>query len=473
MKKTFKNQSTRQIKPEKKVMAARYDSEPLSSWIQSDRISTGDSFKTISAALEWLTRHDVCRGPYGLHRMEFLMERLGNPQRDIAAILVGGTNGKGSVTALLENITSVGRIYQVGSTISPHLIDVTERIRLDARPLPDDLWIAGVNALKDHVTLMGREPSIGAPSFFELVTALAFWAWHETDRDLAVIEVGLGGRLDATNVTWPEISVITNIGTDHKELLGPDRPSIAREKLGIVKRKNTLITGEKDPDILRLFSETCDAQSATLVKTGVGDGRFEVIESHARGHRIMIPGYPDPVDFSLAGLHQLDNLATAMGVVEKLRQNGFDLPPDHVAAGISRTVWPGRLQWIDGNPPVLLDGAHNDEGLASLIAYLERFPMPRPAHLIFGVLHNKPAAAMARSLAPHFDSISYVSPKSGRALMRADFDSVIAPTDPRWKWCESLAEALTAGTDAGSASILVTGSLYLIADFLRRRQKKS
>lgn len=397
------------------------------------------------------------------------MERLENPHHATSAILVGGTNGKGSVTAMIENIVAATGEYQVGSTISPHLAEITERIRLQGTPLPTSLWIQGVEALKEIVALMRQEPSLGAPSFFELVTALAFWAFRETDRDLAVIEVGLGGRLDATNVTCPEISVITNIGTDHRELLGPDRPSIAREKLGICRPKRFLVTGEHDPQILDIFRAECEKKKSEFIVAAEYPSNpfFKVLESHARGHRLALPEVADPVEFPLPGLHQLDNLAVTLTTVDRLRQNGFEIPAAAVAQGLNTVRWPGRLQWINGAPPVLLDGAHNDEGLRSLLTYLERFPLPRPAHLVLGVLQNKPAAEMARLLAPHVDSLAFVAPQATRALDHSAFDQEIKPTDTRWTWHPTLTSALEAGEKA--ASILITGSLYLVADYLRLR----
>ncbi|HNW34367.1 MAG TPA: Mur ligase family protein, partial [Candidatus Ozemobacteraceae bacterium] len=174
----------------------------------------------VSSALEWLGRRDFITGPFGLHRMEFLTERLENPQHDVPCVVIGGTNGKGSVTAMLESIVAAGGIYTTGATVSPHLVDLTERIRIQTDLLPEPLWVRGIETIQDVVKTMEREASIGTPSFFEVITALALWAFRETERDLAFVEVGLGGRLDATNIIHPAVSVITNIGTDHQELLG-------------------------------------------------------------------------------------------------------------------------------------------------------------------------------------------------------------------------------------------------------------
>jgi dihydrofolate synthase / folylpolyglutamate synthase len=415
-------------------------------------------------ALHWLNARQACSSPFGLHRIEFLLERLGHPQRDFVSVLIGGTNGKGSVTALVESILTATDEYLVGTLISPHLVSIEERIHLQGKPLEKEWWGKGVEAMQDAVKIMDREPTLGAPSFFELVTALAFWAFRENDRDLAIVEVGLGGRLDATNILSPEISVITNIGTDHQELLGPDRPAIAREKLGIIRKNRPLITGERDPDILDLFAATCATAKVPLLQVEPGQ-YFTLIESHPRGHRVRLREHSETVvEFPLAGAHQLENLATALAVVAQLRTNQFVIPVESVIEGIAKVSWPGRLQWIDGTPPIVLDGAHNQEGLRSLLGYLEKFPLPRPCHIILGTLQNKPSAEMARLLAPHADTLAFVPPPCPRALDEAAFTAAVHSADHRWQWAPDLDTALARGRDA--QSILITGSLYLIADFL-------
>ncbi|HOT27555.1 MAG TPA: folylpolyglutamate synthase/dihydrofolate synthase family protein [Candidatus Ozemobacteraceae bacterium] len=417
-----------------------------------------------TSAIEWLSSRDLITGPFGLHRMEFLAERLGNPQHDVPCVVIGGTNGKGSVTVLLESMVASGNVYQTGATVSPHLVSLTERIRIQTGHLPEAEWARGVEALLDIVKLMEREPSIGAPSFFEIITALALWSFRETDRDLAFVEVGLGGRLDATNIIHPEVSVITNIGTDHQELLGSDRPSIAREKLGIVRPKVPLITGESDPEILRLFGDVCREKKIPLHPVGNSRG-FRLLESTPTGHRLILDGRDAETFLPLPGEHQLKNLAIALEVIACLRKHGFDLPPDDIAGGVESVCWPGRLQWIDGAPPVLLDGAHNEEGLSSLTAYLDAFPPKRPLHVVFGALQKKPVSRMAAELAKRADSLAFVAPSTPRALSPEDFRALVLPSDPRWVLHETLDAALNAG--AASGTILVTGSLYLVADYLR------
>jgi dihydrofolate synthase/folylpolyglutamate synthase len=420
-------------------------------------------------ARQWLLERKVCTRPHGLARMEFLLEALDRPQELVPSVIIGGTNGKGSVTAMLEAIMRCTGEYETGSLTSPHLRCVTERIRIQGRPMADELWLQGVQLLKKPYRVMERDESLGPASFFELVTALAFWAFRETERDIVFLEVGLGGRLDATNAAAPEISVITNIGTDHQDLLGSDRASIAREKLGILRPKRPLITGERDPLILAQFAEACKKSRSMLIPAH-GDDSYTVLESTPMGHRLRLPGIDREVVFGLAGTHQLENLNVVLAVIRQLRENGFDIPPDAVADGLQQVTWPGRLQWIPGHPRILLDGAHNHEGMATLLAYLGTFPPPKPLQIILGVLENKPAQDMARKLAPFADSLAFVPPPIGRAIGREAFSDLIQGTDSRWRWFDTLPEAIAAADPEGT--VLITGSLYLVGDFLTRRPQE-
>ena len=191
----------------------------------------------IHETLNWIIAQGPRTGRYGLDRMEFLLEELENPEKEYACVLIGGTNGKGSVTSILESILINCQEYQIGTFTSPHLLDLRERIRIQGTPLENKYWLQGVKALRPIIKLMKKEESIGPAGFFETVTALAFWAFRETERDLVLLEVGLGGRFDATNTSDPEISVITKIGTDHQIYLGDSKLAIAKEKLGIIRKK--------------------------------------------------------------------------------------------------------------------------------------------------------------------------------------------------------------------------------------------
>jgi len=417
----------------------------------------------ISEAVAWLFQRGVRTGPYGLDRIKFILEELENPHQDYACVLIGGTNGKGSVTAVTESIMACCPDYVTGSLTSPHLVDIRERAKIAARPLADKYWINGVKKMQEVCKVLDKEASLGPASFFETVAGLAFWAFRENDLDLAIIEVGLGGRFDATNATNPEVSVITNIGTDHQEYLGTGKIAIAHEKLGIVRKKRPLITGEKEPEILAEFENVCRQNQSPLIKCRQQD-HFEQLESRADGHLLKIPDVSEPVFLSLPGEHQLENLAITLALIEQLRKNGFDIPASAVAEGIGKARWPGRLQWIPGQPPILLDGAHNAEGIETLAQYLEKFPPAGPLSIIFGALQDKPLTEMGARLARFGHNLCFVPPRCNRALTREEFAGTLEPQG--WQWFDTL-KAAAESCRKNAGTMLITGSLYLISEALR------
>lgn len=416
-----------------------------------------------SDAINWINGRGVRTGPYGLDRINYLLEELGNPHREYACVLIGGTNGKGSVTAITEAIMGNCDDYISASFTSPHLTDLRERIKIQRLPVAKDLLVNGVTQLQEICKLMDKEPSIGPASFFEVVTALAFSAFKEAEVDLAIVEVGLGGRFDSTNACSPEISVITNIGTDHQEFLGQGKISIATEKLGIVRKKRTLITGEKSPEILEKFAEHCKKLQSPIIHAELTK-YFELLESRPEGHLLKTVFSAEPVFLSMPGDHQLDNLAIALELVAQLRVNGFTIPDEAIVAGINQVSWPGRLQWLKKEPAILLDGAHNTEGLATLISYLEKFPPAQPMNIIFGALKDKPFVEMAAKLQAFGNKLCFVAPSCGRALSREEFAATLETQG--WKWFDKFSEAYEYCRE-DAKTILVTGSLYLISDALR------
>jgi len=421
----------------------------------------------ISEAIGWLTERSARTGPYCLDRINFLLEELEQPHLEYVSVLVGGTNGKGSVTAITEAILANCDDYITGSFTSPHLTDLRERIKIGRKNISDTTLINGVSRLWEIYRLMEKEASIGIPSFFECITAMAFFAFKEEELDLAIVEVGLGGRFDSTNSCNPEISVITNIGTDHQEFLGQGKLSIAKEKLGIVRKKRPLITGEKDPEILKEFEKACSKSQSPLI-IARPENHFELVESRSDGHSVRIKNMSEDVFLPLPGNHQLDNLAIALELINQLKNNGFAISDEAILKGIGEVRWPGRLQWIDGTPKVLLDGAHNAEGMESLTSYLKAFPPPGPVNIIFGSLKDKPADEMADSLSKFGQRLCFVPPPCGRALNRDDFDSQLS--NKGWEWFDDFKTAFEE-CRKNAGTVIVTGSLYLISEALKCLKK--
>lgn len=414
-------------------------------------------------AEKWILDRGTHKGPYSLDKIEYLLEELDSPQREYACILIGGTNGKGSVTAITESILLHCQDYQIGSYTSPHLLSLKERIKIQGKEVSEKLVINGVKELKEITKVMDKESSLGAPAFFEVMTALGFWAFRESDIDIALVEVGLGGRLDSTNACEPEISVITNIGTDHKQYLGDTKEKIAHEKLGIIRKNRPLITTEKDPAILDIFKKECEEKKAKLIAIEANYG-FELIESTKEGHKIKLPFAEEAIFFPMPGAHQLENLSLVMAIIEQMRKNGFEISDEAIIEGIKNAHWPGRLQFIKGEPDILLDGAHNNEGLESLENYLKTFQSNEPLNIIFGALKDKPFADMAKRLEPFGHKFCFVPPTCPRCPSKEDFEK--SEISQKWNWFDNFKTALEQCKTDKNHNILVCGSLYLISDAL-------
>lgn len=415
-------------------------------------------------AEKWILDRGTHKGPYSLDKIEYMLDELEKPQLEYACILIGGTNGKGSVTSITESILKHCPDYQIGSYTSPHLLSLRERIKVMGEPISEKMVVDGVKQIKEITKVMDKEASIGAPAFFEVMTALGFWALKESDIDIALVEVGLGGRLDATNACGPEISVITNIGTDHQQFLGDTKEKIAHEKLGIIRKNHPLFTTEKDPAILEIFKQECEEKKAKLVVIEANYG-FELIESRRDGHMIRLPFAEEPIFFPMPGAHQLENLSLVMAIIEQMRKNKFEIPDEAIIEGIKEAHWAGRLQWIPGEPEMLLDGAHNNEGLDSLITYLNTYQSEEPMNIIFGALRDKPMAEMAKRLEQFGNKLCFVPPTCPRCPSKEDFDK--SGISEKWNWFDDYKSALAECQADKDHKILVCGSLYLISDALR------
>ncbi len=422
----------------------------------------------INEAINWILNRGTHKGPYSLDKIKYLLEELGNPQNDYACMLVGGTNGKGSVTAITQEILLNCEDYVIGSYTSPHLIDIKERIKVGGKEVSDALWIKGVNAIKEVCNVMDKESSIGAPAFFEVMTALSFWIFRELEIDAAIIEVGLGGRFDSTNACSPEVSVITNIGTDHKEILGETKLDIAKEKLGIIRKNRTLITAETDPEIISIFEENVKKINGKLIVKHCNEG-YETIKSNEYCHEIKLPFNEENTVFNMPGEHQLTNLSLALELIEQMRKNGFAIPNEAITEGIKNVKWSGRLQWIGHNSKILLDGAHNIEGIETLNNYLEKNKTITPLNIIFGCLKDKPLEEMTSKIEPYGNKLYFVSPNSPRAYTKDEYN--LTKASHKWLWQSNLEESVKLCEQDKEHKILICGSLYLVAQALELLEK--
>ena len=438
---------------------------------------------------------------WSLDHIRVLLQALGDPHHKFRSVLIAGTNGKGSTAATLASILNAASL-RTGLYTSPHLLRVNERIRLSTGNPPQlteisDADFARLFTLVDETAakLVNADELPHPPSFFELLTAIAFCFYAERRIDLAVLEVGLGGRLDATNVVEPLVSIITDIGLDHIEFLGNTLRSIATEKAGILRQDGVLVTLSQHPEANAAIGEKAVAlnvrgvdASRCLPPRGYLGTVDESIDVNASGsstwrneYAISIDGKVIHVDSSLAGQHQQRNLALAIAAALELRANhGVQISNEAIEQGICNTQWPGRLEWIrssTGHAPVLLDVAHNPAGAWSLRAALSQLAEERPRTLIFSCLADKPIAEMAQILFPLFDASSADPTRRRDHILVTHIDSPrAARVDEILAVAERLEIPAVTASDASAAIrqaeaitpaegvIVATGSLFLVAE---------
>jgi dihydrofolate synthase / folylpolyglutamate synthase len=401
----------------------------------------------------------------GLDQIRSLTDQLGRPQDSFQSILVAGTNGKGSVTAMIERgLRAAG--YRTGRYTSPHLIDLEERFVVDGRPVsPVDL-----DGVLDRVrAASARLPA--PPTYFEATTAAAFEIFRNAPVDVAVLEVGLGGRLDATNVVTPAAVAITSIDFDHQAYLGNTLDAIAREKAGVIK-PGCLVVLAANPAIVRtVVGETCQQQRAPLtyapddvgVETRLNDGQIEIDLTTPRQEY-------GAVRLGLRGRHQVDNAIASVRLLEELSVIGlFSVPADAIRTALQDVTWPARLELVRFHDhEVLIDGAHNPAGARALTAYL-REAYGRRLPMVVGIMRDKKIDELLLALAPAASHFVFTAPGTGRAATPEELLSTaghVAPQVPaitRARPSEALTHAMSLG-----APVVVAGSLYLAGEIRPR-----
>lgn len=340
---------------------------------------------------------------FGLEAEAALLGRLGNPEQGFKIIHVAGTNGKGSVCAMLDSILrSAG--FKTGLYTSPHLIRVNERIKVNGECIPDEELAALIELVEKYAEDYTAGPNGREITFFEFLTALAFEYFRRQKVDVLVLETGMGGRLDATNIVMPQVSVITSISLEHTKYLGPDIPSIAAEKGGIIKPGAPVVVGHLPDEALRVIEKLAQAKNARVIRADqaitvmrqkqtieIEKGQKISIESSANSYgTVLLP---------LLGAHQLMNAAIAIAALEEFyRINALELPAEVVKKGFHSVSWPGRFQVVSRGPITIIDGAHNPEAAAMLNAALKELFGGRPICLILGMCSDKDAAGFVKNL---------------------------------------------------------------------------
>jgi dihydrofolate synthase/folylpolyglutamate synthase len=415
---------------------------------------------------ELFTRTGAARRKFSLDEVRTLLAALGDPQRRVRSVLIAGTNGKGSTASTLASILTVSGV-RTGLYTSPHLARVNERIRIGGEEIGDEAFASLFFRVMDAAqTLMreGRLPQL--PSFFEILTALALLYFAELEVELAVLEVGMGGRLDATNAVDPLLSVITDISLDHTEWLGSTIAAITREKAGILRRGGTLITLPQHPEA----NQALDEAVATLDVRAVSAAEYlpPIDAGTAGSYSVEALGAAIEVDSPLTGAHQQRNVALAIAAaVELAVTHGFPIFPATIAEGIRNTCWPGRLERIEARGVEwILDVAHNPAGALALHAGLSGLlSEDRPRRLIFSCLRDKPLGEMARILFPFFEQVIFAPIHSARATAMEDLEAAGRATGTPAVSAASVREALQwAGEHSQGGAVVVSGSVYLVGE---------
>jgi dihydrofolate synthase/folylpolyglutamate synthase len=418
-----------------------------------------------SAAVKYLNSLNKFGINPGLERVEVLLDYLDNPQKQFDVIHIGGSNGKGSTSAMLSSIlTAAG--YKVGTYNSPEIISFYERMRINGEYMEAEALERITKEVRPYLRKIEAE-GLGHPTFFEVVTAIAFKYFAEKGVDIAVLEVGLGGRLDATNVVHSLVAAITNISLEHTEYLGETMAEVAGEKGGIIKAGQPLVTGAKDGEVLERLKEICEEKNSKLIQVDK-DLKVNRLSRNLTGQRFIVEGnrkYED-LRIPLLGKYQRQNLGVAMGIIEALPPK-FPVKIADIRKGLRKVEWPGRLELLGEKPLVILDGAHNSGGAEELRKVIEEDLEYRELILVLSILGDKDVERMLDILAPLADKIILTQNTNERVfdpyeaaelLSKAGIEEVkILP-----KVTKAVQEAIKIASPKDLVSI--SGSLYTVAE---------
>jgi dihydrofolate synthase / folylpolyglutamate synthase len=413
---------------------------------------------------------------FDLSRMVALMDSLGNPHNDYAVIHVAGTKGKGSTAALIASALDTAE-YRVGFYSSPHLQDYNERIQVDGRCISPAQMVALVDEMKPHVA------SIERLTTFEITTALAFLYFARQNVDLAVIEVGLGGRLDATNIVEPMVSVITSLSYDHTAFLGNTLSEIAREKAGIIKERHPVVVSPQEDEARKTIELIAGERQSPLIQIG-HDYLFTPWEQSLNHQSLLIwtpeqqlqmnaylqspetsEWSPLMLEIPLLGQHQVENAAAAYATLQIAKLKGLRIQDEDIKRGFKKTFWPGRFEVLHQNPPLIVDSAHNRDSALNLRLAIEEYLPGKPVVLLFGASEDKDVEGMFSELLPRVKRVICTESWHPRA-MKADKLVELShhfgrPAQAFLPVENALNQALQAAGD--DAAIIVTGSLFIAA----------
>jgi dihydrofolate synthase / folylpolyglutamate synthase len=434
--------------------------------------------------------HELAQTPshkFDLDHMRVLLAALDHPERRFPSVLIAGTNGKGSTAATLASILRSSGL-KTGLYTSPHLARINERIRINGEQIGDDNF-AELHAKIDRIaeTLVENAELPWHPSFFEMMTAIAFEHFARERVDIAVLEVGMGGRLDATNVVDPRVSVITDISLDHQKYLGNTVGEIAREKVGIIRPHGAVVTLPQQPEANDVIGNTileleARAVNAVAYVPPVSPGSFEYLVPSTEEAKLgLVYRYPLTVmgeqilvETPLVGRHQLRNVALALATAVELNQQGFaSITSKSIESGIRETQWPGRFQVIParpGWPELVIDVAHNPAGAWALRSALSERYEDRPLIFVFGAMRDKAISEMAEILFPLADRVIATRPDNPRAASPEEIQEAGARTGAEIERIEDIQRAVERARELSNPGtvVVITGSIYLVGEVMSK-----
>ena len=407
---------------------------------------------------EWLKKSESIPRKHGLYRMEAILEALGNPEFGLKSIHIAGTNGKGSTAAMITAFAKAHGL-RVGTFTSPHMDSIRERIQLDGVPLGEEPFWQAASVIKEVESRLLEE--WGAFNYFEILTAMMFVVFQQEAVDLAIIEVGIGGLLDNTNVGHPLVSVITTIGLDHQDLLGSTLEEITAQKAGIIKAGQQVVVGPVTRECMDVIRSTASKQGATVQAFGEG---FSLVEDSYQDIELTIP----LEQLALNGTFQKENATVAIRAFRSwMEATGRSVQPEFIEAALRVVYWPGRMEVLQETPLVIIDGAHNLPAIERLVQNM-RTHVGKKQTLLFSALTRKDSLQMLLRLQEALPNVNIIltsfHPSRGMSIARSDVEAYLDSRKIAYEESfEDVIDRFASSTDDKS-ELWVTGSLYFIAE---------
>jgi dihydrofolate synthase/folylpolyglutamate synthase len=420
---------------------------------------------------------------FDLRRIEALLQRLGNPHQQPSSVHIAGTKGKGSTAAMIASVlTRAG--YHTGLYTSPHLNTLRERMQIDGKPISEEEFAQLTAQLKPEIEAINLIGEFGQLTTFEILTALAMVYFKEKAVDFQVLEAGLGGRLDATNVVEPKVSVITSISYDHTDVLGNTLTEIAREKAGIIKPKSIVVSSPQHPEAMAMIERVCYEKEARLIRVGQEvtwqEKDFCLFGANSKNKlstrsAILVNGRLNSyqINIPLLGEHQMENAATALAVLEVLIESGVRISPNSIIDGMAQVHWPGRLQILSTEPLFIVDGAHNADSARRLREAIRKYFQFEHLILIIGSSDDKDIAGIIGELASIVDGVIVTQSRHPRATPASKLIAEFSHWGVHPRVAEDMSSAITmAQGSAGSKDLIcVTGSIFIVAEAIEYLEK--